>query len=29
MRKGFEAFLSQDPTRIENPESIMAVVYLR
>jgi hypothetical protein len=29
MRKGFEAFLTQDPARIENPENIMAVVYLK
>ena len=29
MRKGFEAFLTQDVSRIENPESIMAVVYLK
>jgi hypothetical protein len=29
MLKGFEAFLTQDPARIENPESIMAVVSLK
>src|SRR6266478_5233949 len=29
MRKGFEAFLTHDVSRIENPESIMAVVYLK
>jgi hypothetical protein len=29
MRKGFAAFLTQDPARIENPKSIMAVVYLK
>jgi hypothetical protein len=26
MLKGFEAFLTQDPARIENPESILATV---
>jgi hypothetical protein len=29
MSKGFETFLTHDPVRIENPESIMAVVYLK
>jgi hypothetical protein len=29
MLKGFEAFLTRDPARIENPESIMAVVTLK
>jgi hypothetical protein len=29
MLKGFEAFLTQDPARIENPESILAVVHLK
>ena len=29
IRKGFEAFVTQDGARIENPESVMAMVHLR
>ena len=29
MRKALEAFLTQGPARIENPESILAVVHLK
>jgi hypothetical protein len=29
MRKGFETFVTQDVARIENPETILAVVHLK
>lgn len=29
IRKGFEAFVAQDEARIENPESVMTMVYLK
>jgi len=29
IRKGFEAFVAQDEARIENPESVIAVVHLK
>jgi hypothetical protein len=29
MRKGFETFVTHDATRIENPETILAVVHLK
>ena len=29
MRKAFEAFVTQDAYEIDNPETIMAIVYLK
>jgi hypothetical protein len=29
IRRGFEAFVTQDGARIENPESVMAMVHLK
>ena len=29
MRKAFEAFVTQDACEIDNPETIMAIVYLK